>query len=143
MSRSKTAPILLISSKVTPTRPYVCNACRQARPLPRPFTTTTYRAKSQDQRNGPFTSRLRAALGKTRIEWKPIPVGLGIAFLGAAQFYRIRQREKRRQQDEEESTRRVEENKIRDGDGKKPPKRERVRPSGPWYVSSELSTWPY
>ena len=143
MSRSRAAPIFLDSSKVTPTRPYICKACRQARPLPRPFTTTTHRATPQDQRNGPFTSRLRAALGKTKIEWKPIPVGLGIAFLGAAQFYRIRQREKRRQQDEEEITRRAEETKIRDGDGRKPPKRERVRPSGPWYVGPKLFAWPY
>ena len=143
MSKSKATPVFLIPSKLTPTRPYICNTCRQARPFPRPFTTTTHRAKPQDQRNGPFTSRLRAALGKTKIEWKPIPVGLGIAFLGAAQFYRIQQREKRRQQDEEESTRRAEENKIRDGDVRKPPKRERVRPSGPWYAGYELFTWPY
>lgn len=74
---------------------------------------------------GPFRYRLRTALRKTKIEWRPIPVTLGIGFLGLVQFYRIQRREKARQDEEEEE----ELNRQR------PAKRKRVRPSGPWYGS--------
>jgi len=67
-------------------------------------------------------------LGKTEIKWYPIPVGLGIGFLGVLQFYRSQQREKRRQ---EEATARL--GGEYGGEPGKPKKRERIRPSGPWY----------
>jgi phosphatidylserine decarboxylase len=68
---------------------------------------------------------LNAALKSTKIEWKPIPIGLGIGFLGLVQFYRVQQREQRRQEEER--------NGYGSGpDGGKPKKRERIRPSGPW-----------
>ena len=116
---------------------YTCFFCRNARLPSRPFTTTARRAGEQRDRDDPFTSRLRAALGKTKIEWKPIPIGLGISLLGVIQFYRIRQRERRRQEDEEEEAKRREEEKENDDGGeRRPPKRKRVRPSGPWFVQT-------
>ena len=77
---------------------------------------------SSDQ--GPFGARLRHALRDTKITWYPIPVGLGIGFLGFAQLYRVRQREKLRQEEEDE--------KKDDGSGGRPRRRKRIRPDGPW-----------
>lgn len=56
-----------------------------------------------------------------KIEWYPIPIGLGIGFLGLVQFYKIYSREKEPEDGE-------------DGEpGSKPKKRPRIRPEGPWY----------
>ncbi|GBF67287.1 phosphatidylserine decarboxylase proenzyme [Trichophyton mentagrophytes] len=78
-----------------------------------------------------FRSRLGAALRKTRIEWYPIPVGLGVAFLGLAQFYKSSQAEKQKMLMETER-------------GERPQEvvpRQRVRPTGPWQVQV-MSTLP-
>ena len=102
---------------------YVCPSCLRASVR---FSTS---AKRNDRANGPFRTRLRSALRDTKIQWKPIPVGLGIAFLGAVQFYRVREREKGRQQEEDESI----EDSGGGGQSKgRPRKRKRIRPSGPW-----------
>ena len=52
----------------------------------------------------------------SRIRWYPIPVGLGVGFLGLVQVYKVYSRE---QEQKVENAR---------------PKRRRVRPDGPWYV---------
>ncbi|KAI4118569.1 MAG: hypothetical protein LQ345_001406 [Seirophora villosa] len=80
---------------------------------------------------GPFRKRLRNALRKTKTEWRPIPITLGIGFLGAIQFYRVRKREQARQDAEEEE----------DRQSHRPPKRKRIKPSGPWQVQV-MSTLP-
>ncbi|KAF2265242.1 phosphatidylserine decarboxylase [Lojkania enalia] len=77
-----------------------------------------------------FRSRLNQALKNTKIEWKPIPVALGVAFLGVYQFYRIQRREYQSQAKEDQ-----------DEAGGRPKKRERIRPSGPWQVQI-MSTLP-
>ncbi|KAI1429574.1 phosphatidylserine decarboxylase-domain-containing protein [Xylaria sp. FL1777] len=77
-----------------------------------------------------FGSRLRHALNDTKIKWYPIPVGLGIGFLGFIQFYKtqVRERERlEREASQEEEPR--------------PKKRPRVRPDGPWQVQV-MSTLP-
>ncbi|KAF2735620.1 phosphatidylserine decarboxylase [Polyplosphaeria fusca] len=91
----------------------------------------------QHHRKESFRSRLNAALKNTKIEWKPIPVALGVTFLGVYQFYRIQRREKHTQAEPDQ-----------DGNGNgngetsgKPRKRERIRPSGPWQVQI-MSTLP-
>src|SRR2546423_1808012 len=67
----------------------------------RAFTTSRYLFEKQQQhRKESFRSRLSEALRNTRIEWKPIPIGLGIGFLGLLQFARVQQREKQRQEEE-------------------------------------------
>src|ERR1700693_6144893 len=67
---------------------------RSPRRTSRHFSATVraYR-QSQDGRES-FGTRLRRALGETKIKWYPIPVGLGIGFLGLAQLYRVNEREK-------------------------------------------------
>lgn len=80
-----------------------------------------------------FRSRLGAALGKTKIKWEPIPIALGVGFLGAFQLYRIQRREKHTQ---------TEQDRGQDVDSQGRPKpRERIRPSGPWTVQV-MSTLP-
>ncbi|KAL8991535.1 MAG: hypothetical protein Q9177_000072 [Variospora cf. flavescens] len=81
--------------------------------------------------HGPFRTRLRTALQRTKIEWRPIPITLGVGFLGAIQFYRIRKRERAKQDAEEEE----------DRQSHRPAKRKRIRPSGPWQVQV-MSTLP-
>ncbi len=68
-----------------------------------------------------FGSRLRHALNDTKIKWYPIPVGLGIGFLGFIQFYKTQARERERL--EREASQEQE---------PRPTKRSRVRPDGPW-----------
>jgi phosphatidylserine decarboxylase len=55
----------------------------------------------------------------SRIRWYPIPVGLGVGFLGLVQFYKVYTREQEKQ--------------AEDGDfDQRPKRRPRVRPDGPW-----------
>lgn len=67
------------------------------------------------------------ALGKSKTEWYFIPVGVGIGFLGLVQGYKVYTREKERQEDDEFE--------------RKPTRRPRVRPEGPWQVRV-MSTLP-
>lgn len=69
-----------------------------------------------------FRSKLGAALGKTKIEWYPIPVGVGIGFLGVITFLKARKAEGRRQERECSGEKNVFAGQPR------------VRPSGPWHV---------
>ncbi|KAK1760912.1 phosphatidylserine decarboxylase proenzyme 1, mitochondrial [Echria macrotheca] len=62
-----------------------------------------------------------------KIEWYPIPIGLGIGFLGLVQFYKVSTREKEKDEESEAESR--------------PKKRPRVRPDGPWQVQI-MSTLP-
>ncbi|OKL64107.1 hypothetical protein UA08_01041 [Talaromyces atroroseus] len=75
-----------------------------------------------------FKSRLGSAWSRTRIQWRPIPIGLGIGFLGLLQFYRTRR-----------DSERLRELELAE-DGTPPPRR-RIRPSGPWQVQM-MSTLP-
>src|SRR4051812_7348815 len=55
-----------------------------------------------------------------KIEWYPIPIGLGVVFLGLVQFYKVYTRE----QEQDDSG---------NGEpGSKPKRRPRIRPEGPW-----------
>ncbi|RMY79325.1 hypothetical protein D0863_00111 [Hortaea werneckii] len=80
----------------------------------------------------------RSAWDSTKIVWRPIPVSLGIAFLGVVQFYRIRERNLR--EEEEEWLRRSEHPEDYE-ETLRPRRRERIRPSGPWTVQI-MSTIP-
>jgi hypothetical protein len=97
----------------------------------RSFSFTSQRFQHQRE---PFRSRLRTALRNTKIEWYPIPVGLGIGFLGFVQIYRIREREKARQEDIHDHEDTYGSDPGEGGDGR-PRKRKRIRPSGPWYLN--------
>ncbi|KAI0443541.1 phosphatidylserine decarboxylase [Xylaria telfairii] len=98
------------------------------------FTVTPkasfHHSRRVSQNRDRFSSRLRHALNDTKIRWYPIPVGLGIGFLGFVQFYKTQAREKERL--EREASREEE---------PRPKKRPRVRPDGPWQVQF-MSTLP-
>lgn len=68
--------------------------------------------------------------------WRPIPVSLGIGFLGVVQFFRTQQRRKEEEWFQEDIKKQEEE-----GGDKRPRKRDRIRPSGPWQVQI-MSTLP-
>ncbi|KAJ8126999.1 hypothetical protein O1611_g6636 [Lasiodiplodia mahajangana] len=76
-----------------------------------------------------FGSRLRHALNDTKIKWSPIPIGLGIGFLGFLQFYKTQIRGKEKLEEEASAEEPL------------PKKRPRVRPDGPWQVQV-MSTLP-
>jgi hypothetical protein len=105
----------------------------------RGFSTSPRCCEKHTEYKESFGTRLRRALGGTKIKWYPIPVGVGIGFLGLAQLYRINDREnaKRREEDLENDgyvySKGEGENTGRDG---RPRRRERIRPTGPWYVIS-------
>lgn len=110
-----------------PSNPQAC--CLRYRLLEaRPFSSSVRRLEQEQRhRKESFSSRLRSALSKTKIQWYPIPVGLGIGFLGFLQFTKIQRREKERE----------------DGDGEaertpsgRPKRRKRPKPEGPWYGTS-------
>ncbi|KAL8801656.1 MAG: hypothetical protein Q9223_006919 [Gallowayella weberi] len=116
------------------TRPswFTCIFCRQTTlTRPSPVSSRSYSGSSRPD-NGPFRTRLRTALRKTKVEWRPIPITLGIGFLGAVQFYRLRRREQTTQDEEQDE---------KDQRSHRPSKRKKIRPSGPWQVQI-MSTLP-
>ena len=113
--------------------------CRRHCRYRRTFSSSTRHHEQQQQqqqqrRRASFGSRLLTAWNRTKVEWYPIPVGLGIGFLGFAQIYKVRQRERLKLAEEEKE--RLENEGQGSGDGKegRPKKRKRIRPSGPWYA---------
>ena len=115
-----------------PPTEHKCLFYRESQSLSRGISSTARARNEARPHDGrPFRSRWRSTRRDTKIEWKPIPVGLGIAFLGAAQFYRIRRKGERRQEDEDESEDRDAVNDGVNGKGR-PRRRKRIRPSGPW-----------
>ena len=133
-SRYRSSLLARLPTSSSSTRPvqsrYTCVFCQHP-PLRRrpPFSSRSYSQTSRPD-NGPFRTRLRTALRRTNLEWRPIPITLGIAFLGAVQFYRVRKREQAREDEEQEE---------RKQQSHKPAKRKRIRPSGPWSVQQYQS----
>lgn len=122
-------PILISQSQLS----WICR-CRNSRL----FSSSSRLCWQKPEYKESFGTRLRRALSETRIKWYPIPVGLGIGFLGLLQFYRINEREQARKREEE-----LEDDGFvqmvgpgADGEyGGRPKRRERIRPTGPWLVS--------
>lgn len=93
-------------------------ASRRAHPSPRVLLGRRLFSQRSHRPNG--SSKVQ----DSRIRWYPIPVGLGVGFLGLVQFYKVYTREQEKQaQDGEEASR---------------PRRRRVRPDGPWYGHSRF-----
>jgi len=104
----------------------------------RHFSSKSWRQYNKDNhkessKNGGFGSRLRFALRNTKVEWYPIPVGLGIGLLGVLHFYKSQRAERERAL--QESAGEEWEN------GGRPPRRPRIVPSGSWQVQF-MSTLP-
>lgn len=114
---------------------HICPNARLSVPS-RTFSSTRATCDKQNfHRKESFRSRLNAALNKTKIKWEPIPIALGIGFLGAFQLYRIQRREKHTEVERQNG-----DEGAPDSQGR-PKKRERIRPSGPWTVQV-MSTLP-
>ncbi|KAL4880977.1 phosphatidylserine decarboxylase-domain-containing protein [Aspergillus karnatakaensis] len=94
-----------------------------------------YNNQNQNQSSkSSFGSRLRFALRNTKVEWYPIPVGLGIGLLGILHYYKSQRNERIRAEREAEAS-------GESFDFSKPPPRPKIRPSGPWQVQI-MSTLP-
>lgn len=101
------------------------------------FSTSAFRSRPQSShRKETFSARLRAALGGTRIQWRPIPVSLGIAFVGGTQLYRLQRRQYAKEAEDAEALRAQDAEDAEADKAGRPRRRERVRPSGPWSVAS-------
>lgn len=104
----------------------------------RHFTSSALRTKQhgqQQHRKASFSARLRTALASTPVKWYPIPAALGIASLGVLQFYRVQKREYHARETANEDIAHAEEENL---DPKRPQRRKRIRPSGPWYASQPI-----
>lgn len=102
------------------------------------FSSSARLCQQQGGYKEPFRTRLRKALGETKIKWYPIPVGLGIGFLGLGQLYRVNEREKAKlalDDDGYSNFTGSDENSSDEGQRGRPKRRERIRPTGPWSVS--------
>lgn len=127
-----------IRGHYVPISPYLCRCQRNTS---RPFSATAQAYRQTDGKQS-FSTRLRKALAETKIKWYPIPVGLGIGFLGLVQLYKINEREKIRQREEDDENDAILRSTGSGGDGEerdnegRPKKRKRIRPSGPWSVQA-------
>lgn len=99
-----------------------------------PFSTSRIHHRKES-----FASRASDAWRSAPIKWRPIPIGLGIAFLGVFQFYRVQERERRKYEEEYRLNGHGDEDE--EGNGERPKRRPRIRPSGPWTVKI-MSTLP-
>ncbi|KAF3203991.1 phosphatidylserine decarboxylase 1 [Orbilia oligospora] len=93
------------------------------------YRTDQHLCFSSSSSSGPkksFFQRLKMAWDDTPIKWTPIPVGLGITYLGFKHYSTVMSRE--RQIAEEE-------------DPNDPQRKRKIRPTGPWQVQI-LSTLP-
>ncbi|PVH86964.1 phosphatidylserine decarboxylase-like protein proenzyme [Cadophora sp. DSE1049] len=110
----------------------------------RSFSSSARLYRQQPHYKDSFGTRLRKALNETKIKWYPIPVGLGIGFLGLGQLYRVNEREKARIREEEREDDGMVKIVGSGGEGEpngRPKRRERIRPTGPWQVQV-MSTLP-
>ena len=113
--------------------------CICRRHEPRLFSSSTKLYQQHRNYKESFGTRLRKALRQTKIKWYPLPVGLGIGFIGLAQLYRVTKREKagREEEWEDDGYVRSTGNGEHESDGEaegKPKRRPRIKPSGPWSV---------
>ena len=65
------------------------------------FSSSPYCLRQQKYRVETFSFKLKKALRDTKIQWRPIPIGLGIAFLGVFQLYRTKKDNSERKEDED------------------------------------------
>ncbi|KAK5144549.1 phosphatidylserine decarboxylase 1 [Rachicladosporium monterosium] len=87
----------------------------------RPFHSSPHHRKES------FASRARTAWSSTRTVWRPIPIAVGVAFLGGFQLYRIQARERRKE--DEEWRNRAEHPEEYETTGLRPKRRKRIVPT--------------
>jgi len=112
--------------------PCALSLCRQGlsvsqRARPRHHGVPRRLLSHQSPKRPRFSSRLRDALRNTKVQWYQIPVGVGIGFIGLMHLYKVTKREREKQE--------LEQQEAEAGNGgKRPKKRPRVRPDGPWWA---------
>lgn len=94
----------------------------------RTFTSSRTASRQAAGEGESFTKRAAKAWRSTKIAWKPLPIAVGIAFLGAFQLYRIQRREASAAD--------------ADSDLGRVPKRDRIRPTGGGWQVAVMSTLP-
>ncbi|KAL2211903.1 phosphatidylserine decarboxylase [Sarocladium strictum] len=110
----------------------VCSRCTPSHLQPTRRAPNSIRSFASNSGKRPrFSQRLGEALRNSKVQWYPIPVGLGIGFLGLVQFYKVSSRESEKQ-------RQLENGEFEEGT---PVKRPRVKLEGPWQVRV-MSTLP-
>ena len=135
LRRMKAPKLRLQKSEFNFPSTYVCPRCSHALSTSAPRTNTG---------SSPFRARLRASLRHAKVQWRPIPVGLGIASVGALQFYRVQKRNDGQEEGEdgEEQSRAEEKQRLPDQENEegtgseprsRPRRRARIIPDGPWY----------
>ena len=85
-----------------------CQNSKQSRLLyaqSRFFSHSSTYLQQQKYRTETFSFKLKKALRNTKVQWRPIPVGLGIGFLGAFQLYRTKKKHDREKEEDEDSRR--------------------------------------
>ena len=107
------------------------------------FSSSSQNFRQQTKYKDSFGTRLRKALGETKIKWYPIPAAVGIGFLGLGQLYRVSEREKARQREEWDDDGYVKSTGSGGSAGEKdsegrPKRRHRITPTGPWFVQDNL-----
>lgn len=142
-----TRPIAACARPHIPARPQSLRHIRSQRQCicrchgSRAFSSSARSSQRQGGYKDPFGTRLRKALADTKIKWYPIPVGLGIAFLGLGQLYRVNERERAKGLDDEWEDNGYWDNtqsgrdEANEGCRGRPKRRDRIRPTGPWLVS--------
>lgn len=94
---------------------------------------------SQQQRR----QKARSPQGQKGIQWFSIPLSVGIGVVGLVHLYRSYRNGSPRSEDEQERVSQMQEKRerqeIQDEDGtRRPRKRPRIRPDGPWLVRLSL-----
>ncbi len=103
------------------------------------FSSSSKNFRQQTNYKDSFGTRLRKALGETKIKWYPIPAAVGIGFLGLGQLYRVNEREKARQREKWEDDGYLKSTGSGRGEGERdsegrPKRMQRIKPTGPWFV---------
>lgn len=83
-----------------------------------------------------YASQQKSSKNDSRTRWRPIPVALGVAFLGVFQLYRLQTRDDRQREREWRDR-----NPVEEDEEERVRRRDRIRPSGPWSVQI-MSTLP-
>jgi hypothetical protein len=118
----------------TPSKTHLFLHAHEPRILPSCRTFTSSSARYQHpHRKDSFRARLGTALRNTKIEWYWVPASAGVAFVGGLQSYRMYATAQEKK-DEEDNASLYSDDGSEEEPGKKPKKRKRIKPEGPWYV---------
>ncbi|KAK6524853.1 phosphatidylserine decarboxylase 1 [Arthrobotrys megalospora] len=120
-SRALARPCIHLYRNTT-CRPILSRRTSYSNTFQRPYSSSSSSSNSEKS----FSERLKKAWNDTPIKWTPIPVGLGITYLGFKHYTTVMDRERRIAEEESQYD---------------PNQKRKIRPTGPWQVQI-LSTLP-